>query len=184
MISIITVFMMQIDIVLKVIFLFMIQIVKKNNEQAIGFIRATFLDEELIADEDAGSLAEIADLIDGDITGAFEQLEQDKAYSQSLSFLPLHSCYISTFFIEPEYRGHGLGTHLLKNLDRIYRHMFNIYINYIVVYPNPYPQEGEWKNEEEKIKATKRMSRFFEKNKFFPLGNSGFYATNYLNETL
>ena len=154
--------------------------------QDIGLIQATFLDEKMISDEDAGSLARIADAIDVDISRAFEYLIHSDIYKALLcaehNQLPLHSCYISHFWISPDYRSQGLGTHLLENLDRIYQHMFNTYINCMVVYPKPSSKKEGWKDAEEEIQARKRMIRFFKINGFIALGDSGFYARNYASD--
>ena len=138
-----------------------------TEDQIIGIIEVLFLDEDLTSDKNAGSLAEVADSIDEDIAGAFQYLEQSKIFDQSLPLMLRHSCYISTFYIDPKYRCQGLGTYLLKNFNRICRHMFNIPLNYIIVYPKPDLTEDEEK---------KRMCNFFEKNGFVPLKNSGYYA--------
>jgi len=149
----------------------------------IGSIQATFLDEKLISNEQAGPLARIADGIDEDSSKAFLYLEKSSAFHRSCSggvqSLPFHSCYISTFYIDPVYRSQGLGTHLLKDLSRIYLHLFNVYINCVVVYSKPFcPKEG-WRDQNEETYARKRMCEFFEKNGFEKIGDSGFYARNY-----
>ena len=153
--------------------------------EQIGLIRTTFLDEEMISNECSGSLAENADAIDEDISKAFRFLEQSSVFAQphkpSRSMLPLHSCYISTFMINTEYRNQGLGTHLVNNLSRIYHHLFNVYVNCVIVYPKPFVPK-ECRDEKIQSQAKEQMIKFFEKNGFVALGDSGFYARNYISE--
>lgn len=152
----------------------------------IGLVRATFFDEYMICRENAGSLAKIADMIDPDTSKAFRALLRSDVHRSQRSpgyrLPPLHSCYISTFWVDPEYRMQGIGTHLLDNLYYIFQHMFSVYINCMVVYPNPATPKGGWKSEFEKTQERERLSWFFEKNEFKALGDSGFYVRCYVSE--
>lgn len=156
-----------------------------DERHSIGVIRATFLDEELISNDET-TVMRVADAIDIDVSNAFRNLVPHELYKKRFDFgysmLPPHSCYISTFYIDPEYRGQGLGSHLIEDLNRIYLHMFNTYIRCMVTYPKPNPPEGGWKNEKEKVQAKERLARFFENHGFSALEDSGFYARNYAME--
>ena len=154
-----------------------------ENIKKIGSLQTTFLDEELISNETTGSLARIADSIDEETSRAFGHLEKSNIFHRpcqgGIQLLPFHSCYIATFYIDSEYRSKGLGSHLLNNLSRIYLHMFNIYVNCVIVYPKPSRPKTGWGHKDEELERRKQMCEFFEKNGFEEIGGSGFYVRNY-----
>ena len=150
-----------------------------ENENRVAAVEGLFIDEDMIEYNMEKSMSEIANLINEDVSKAFYYLEKSEIFNSSKSvnqIFPMHSCYIERFYVKPEYRGKGIGTQLLGELDKICFYMLNTHIHCFVTYPSPYKPDGGWKDDEERIAARQRMIHFFEKDGYVNLNDTGFYA--------
>ncbi len=153
--------------------------------EIVAKITGTFLDEERCLNDEM-DLYYISDIIDQESADAFSALLDDERYkyvSDDISWRPLLTCYLDTFYVMPEYRGKGIGTYLLSNLPDIFNVYLNRYIHAIVTYPKPLPLSGETITEKEESEMLLKMKRHLKRAGYAEIGKSNFYIQNFATKS-
>ena len=154
---------------------------KECKEIKVAEFTGTFVDDVRCLNDGVDPFY-AADSIDQDVATAFENLfyrsRRYKFVSDDDSCVPLVSCYLDRFYVLPEYRGQGIGSYLLKNLDDIIEININRRVWAIVTYPSAFHASDETYTEEERMKMLRTMKRCFKKAGYKELADTNYFIKN------
>lgn len=155
-----------------------------EEDTLVAEVYGVVFDEEKIINE-GQDIVDIADMYDGDTEGAISTLIKSKIYKQELDenliFTSPYSCYIEKVYVNPEYRGKGIGKYIFNNLYDIFLHCLNIHIRCFIIYPKPQQpdDEGNWENSPDEDGSMKKlMIDVIKKSGYREIGKSGYFAIN------
>lgn len=147
----------------------------------VAKIEGYIFDEEK-CDEDGIDIVEAADMLYQEIYEAMFALYNSKIYNKEKTddlnyYFPPYQCYLSRFYVFPEYRKKGLGKYLLVNLSDILDEIFNIGIGFIIAFINPLTLDGvKWTEYKDKNNEMRDyMRQFFINNGYNKHGRSKYY---------
>ncbi len=89
-------------------------------------------------------------------------------------------CYLSRFYIYPNYRNNGIATYIHENLQEIFEYVTSDLTSIFIILPCPQePTSDErWQNVKDDIMFEKMVS-LLNKHEFKPIGKEGFYYKSY-----
>ncbi len=106
----------------------------EENDNVVAIIDVTLFDAERIY----GNGLDIYTVADVESSELYEAADALWLGCRSLgNYFPAMNCYISTFWVAPEFRKRGIGKYLLRNLEEILEYYTNVQIQAIGIYPRP-----------------------------------------------
>lgn len=116
-------------------------------KKKVAEIKGSAYNEDINQDSEF-DLAFMADDLHPDAGNAIYSLLDSKMYHKKNCKIvgdTTYICYLSTFYVYPQYRKRGIAKYLFNNLNDIMKYMLNFNARYYVIIPKPQiPTEEKW----------------------------------------